>query len=319
MRSEPAAAALVRLRLTHQVPVTLTPRGGDALAIVEGGPLPAGRRVFVPGLLPCGECAACRRALCNACSNALPLGAGSSSGAWAEVPERFVVAVDDDDLPARSAIAAGLLSDVLGAVGRAGLGPGDTAIWIGRQPWLRIGASWSVGRGCRTFVLSSSGLPAIAPAMAPALASPAGSNAHAIWLAPDAGAERWNASIAEAEAAGGPVGGCPERRIFICGNDPTLGAAAVAMATAGSTLSFLLGAPAAVVGLDGAPPLRLFTGGAGHPDLVTEALAALRRREVDMEGVFVEVPFAEQSAATASFQAAYENSGDRPVPVLAFL
>ena len=311
MRPEAPPAALLRLRLTHQVPFGAAARGGDALAVVEGGPLPAGRRVFVPGLLPCGECAACRRALCGACGQARRVAADAAPGSPPspfELPERFVVALDDEDAarPATTLIAAGLLAELIGAGGRAGLGPGDTAVWIGRQPWVRVGAGWSVGRGCRTFWLSTP---------SPSPTSSLSPSSQAIALEAGAGTPGWNAVIAEAEAAGGPAGGRPERRLFVCGADPSLAEMAVGLATPGSTLSFLLGAPAAILGLDAAPPLRLFTGAAGHPDLVTEALAALRRGQVDVQGTFVEVPLA---AAARSAATRLESDASAPIPLLVF-
>jgi hypothetical protein len=318
MHPEATTPALLHLRLTHQVPFGALARGGDALAVVEGGPLPVGRRVFVPGLLPCGECPACRRALCSACSHLRRVVASADAGAppLVELPERFVVALDDEDngRPATTLIAAGLVADVIGAAGRAGLGPGDTAIWIGQQPRVRVGASWSVRRGCRTF-WRSSGLLSSASSPSPSAAAPATeSSPQAIELEPGAGAQSWNVLIAEAEAAGGPAGGRPERRLFICGPEPELAEVGISLATPGSTLSFLMGAPAAILGLDNAPPVRLFTGSGSHPDLVTEALAALRRGQVDVQGTFVEIPFAAVSAAQQSFQ----TDDSQPIPVLVF-
>ena len=118
--------------------------------------------------------------------------------------------------------------------------------------------------------------------------------------------------IAEAEAAGGPAGGRPERRIFVCGAGPELARAALDLATPGSTLSFLRGAPPALTGLDAAPPLRIFTGGAAHPDLIPEALATLGRAEVDVAGLFVEVAPGDQAAAVAQHQRAL----GQPIPVV---
>ena len=134
MRTEPASAAIVRARVTHQIVPGIAVRGGDALAVVEDGPLPAGSRIFVPGRLPCGECAACRRALCDACvavraiARRLTVACPSRIGSIAAV---------DPALPALGAIAAGLLADVIGAGGRAGLGAGDTAVWLGEPAWTR--------------------------------------------------------------------------------------------------------------------------------------------------------------------------------------
>ena len=328
MRPEAAAAAMVRARVTHQISTAVTGRGGDAIAVVEQGPLPTGSRFFVPGRLPCGECAACRRALCAACTAAravLP----EPGTRQVLVPERFLAPVDDDGMPARKVIAAGLVAEIIGAAGRAGLGAGDTAIWMGRQPWARIGASWSVGRGCRTFLwgapAASSGWepterlrtppPSLRAASRVALDSASPSPvASAIVLEPGVGPSGWGARIADAEAAGGPVGGRPERRIFVCDDAVELCRAAIALATPGSTVTFLGGVPAMISGLDAAPPLRLFTGGTDHPDLVPDALAALSRGEVDVDGAFGEVPADQEEAAVAAFLA----GGDRPIPVVVF-
>jgi hypothetical protein len=302
MRPESAAAAMVRAVLTHQVPSRVVGRGADALAVAEEGPLPAGSRLFIPGRIPCGECAACRRALCGACPHlrALEPGAGSRR---IDVPERFVVPIAVGEVSATKLIAAGLVAEVIGAAARTGLGPGDTAIWMGRRPWARVGASWTASRGCRTFLLSG------------ATTSVSSSDLHDVVTLPiGLGPSGWRDAIAEAEAAGGPEGGRPERRIFVCGDGAPIGRAAMELTTPGSTLSFLLGAPPLIAGLEALPPLRIFTGGAGHPDLIAEALAAITRNEVNVEGAFLEVPAADESAAVSAFRAAIEP----PIPVLTF-
>jgi hypothetical protein len=135
-----------------------------------------------------------------------------------------------------------------------------------------------------------------------------------MWLPLAAGPAAWRETIADAEAAGGPSGGRPERRIFVCGAGSELARAALELVTPGSTLSFLRGAPAVLAGLDAAPPLRLFTGGAGHPDLIPEALAALGRGEVDTGGLFVEVTAAGAEEALADFRRGI----DRPIPVVVY-
>ena len=297
MRSDPASAAILRARVTHQIVPGIGARGGDALAVVEEGPLSAGSRIFVPGRLPCGECAACRRALCDACISPRALVVGGDGRV--AVVDRFIATVDPA-LPALRAIAAGLIADVIGAGGRAGLGAGDTAVWIGEPVWTRVGASWSLSRGARTFVLAPAATPSSAPAPVslPLAAGPAG----------------WRETIADAEAAGGPAGGRPERRIFVCGAGVELARTALELVTPGSTVSFLRGAPPALAGLDAAPPLRLFTGGAGHPDLIPEALAAVSRGDVDVDRLFVEVRADDAGAALAEFRRGLE----RPIPVVAF-
>ncbi len=300
MRSEPGSAAILRAVVTHQIVPGVGARGGDALATVEEGPLPAGTGIFIPGRIPCGECAACRRALCDACS--APRALVMSSDGRVVVPDRFITAVDGA-LSSLRAIAAGLYADIIGAAGRAGLGAGDTAIWIGEPAWTRAGIAWSHSRGARTFVLAAS-----APPPSPATTS------GPVPLALSSGPAAWRTTIADAEAAGGPAGGRPERRIFVCGSGDELARVALELVTPGSTLSFLRGAPSVLAGLDVAPPLRLFTGGAGHPDLIPEALAAMSRGEVETDGLFVEVTAAEQETALAEFRRGL----DRPMPVVAY-
>jgi hypothetical protein len=307
MRPESVTAAMVRARLTHQIPVRVLGRGADALAIVEEGPLPAGSRVFVPGRIPCGECAACRRGLTGACPHLRAIEA-SPGTQRINVPERFVAPIAAE-ISATKLIAAGLVAELIGATARAGLGPGDTAIWLGRRPWARVGASWTASRGCRTFLLAGAAT-AIADAPSPASAPPG----SVVMLPVGLGPSGWRDIVAEAEAAGGPSGGRPERRIFVCGDSAPIGRAAMELTTPGSTLSFLLGAPALIAGLEALPPLRIFTGGAGHPDLVPEALAAIARAEVDVDGAFLEVPASEEAAAVAAFRTAIEP----PIPVVTY-
>jgi hypothetical protein len=90
---------------------------------------------------------------------------------------------------------------------------------------------------------------------------------------------------------------------------------ALELATPGSTLSFLRGAPPVLAGLDAAPPLRLLTGGAGHPDLIPEALAAVSRGEVETDRLFVEVAASDAESALAEFRRGL----DRPIPVVGYV
>jgi hypothetical protein len=312
MRPESATAAIVRARLTHQIPVRVLGRGADALAIVEEGPLPAGSRVFVPGRIPCGECAACRRGLTGACPHLRAIEA-SPGTQRINVPERFVAPVATE-ISATKLIAAGLVAELIGATARAGLGPGETAIWLGRRPWARVGASWTAGRGCRTFLLAGGPAAAIAAAPPPSPPSFTAAPGSVVMLPVGLGPSGWRDIVAEAEAAGGPSGGRPERRIFVCGDSAPIGRAAMELTTPGSTLSFLLGAPALIAGLEALPPLRIFTGGAGHPDLIPEALAAIARAEVDVDVAFLEVSPSEEAVAVAAFRTAIEPS----IPVVTF-
>jgi threonine dehydrogenase-like Zn-dependent dehydrogenase len=286
MRADAPSGATIRATVTHFVAAEALGRPADALAVTSPAGSAARVRVFIPGPLPCGECAICRRGLCVACAHRRTIFTRGEDPAVA-VPERFITAVDDDLQPLQ-AIAAGFVVEIIGAAARAGLGPGETAIWLGEAPWSTAGAAWSARRGCRAFLLAAPG----------AAARAAGATA----LDVDAGPASWRRMIEESEAAGGPGGGRPERRIFICGRAPVLAEAALSLAGPGATLSFLHGAPAVLSGLDTAAPLRLFTAGAAHPDLVPEALAAIRRGDADVASAFREVTPPELDRALADFR-----------------
>jgi threonine dehydrogenase-like Zn-dependent dehydrogenase len=295
--------------LTHLLAGPAIGGAGDALATaaaVDGQP----RRLFVPGVLPCGECPSCRRGLCVACPQARPAfaGAGPAVVRASDLPDRFLVPIaDDDELSPLQLMAAGLVTEVMAGAARAGLGPGETAVWIGEAPWARLGAGWSARRGCRTFLL--------APAIAGDTPAGAGDTpADVERLDPGAGAADWRRAVESVEAAGGPMGGRPERKIFVCGAAPPFAEAALALAVPGATLSFLRGAPGHLSGLDTGFPLRLFTGSALHPDLVIEAMAAIRRGEVDVASVLREVAPAGHDAAVEEFRA----GRDPRVPVIVF-
>jgi len=294
----------VRVRATHLVQ-GIDPEGaGDAVAVIEAGPGEPGqaRAVFVPGRLPCGECAICRRGLCAACP-AARAGLSRQQAAGVDLPERYLTPLDDPQVAALDPViiaGAGLVAEALDATARSGLGPGETAIWIGDGPWTLVGASFTARRGCRTFLLGGDAAAAVGEGVT---RLPAG-----------AGSARWMAVIGESEAAvtAGPHAGRPERRIYVYSRDAELAQSALALSVPGATLSFRLGAPPVLSGLDAAPVLRVLIGGGYHPDLVPEALAALARGHVDISGVLREVDLREVESAVDSFR----SGRDPRVPVV---
>jgi threonine dehydrogenase-like Zn-dependent dehydrogenase len=294
--------------VTHRLAGGAIGRPGDALAIVTDGRARPDR-LFVPGVLPCGECPTCRRGLCAACTAARPAFGDTGASAedlTADLPDRFLVSVGDESLPAAHLVAAGLAAEIIGAAARAGLGPGETAVWMGQDPWARLGASWSARRGCRTFWIPSPASTGDAPP------------ADVERLDPAAPATEWRRLVESSEAAGGPAGGRPERKIFVC--DPTgpLAAAALALAVPGASLSLLravgAGAPVTIADLNTALPLRLLTGSAYHPDLISEAIAAIRRGDIAVGDAVREVPAGGGDAINAAVDD-FRAGRDRRLPV----
>ncbi len=280
-----ASGALLRLTATHMLVGAGGARAGDALASVDQAAGPGGQ-VFVPSPLPCGECPYCRRALVSACRQAqAPL---TLDNRRAAVPERFVTPVSEPawaNLPAPVVAAAGLAAEVLEATARSGLGPGDTAIWIGAQPWVALGATFSARRSCRTFTVA-------------AAQRTGDQSIVSLDLADDP-----NATIAAAEAASGAGHGRPERRIFVYDAGDASAEAALALAGPGTTISFRRGVPSSLAGLDRSGPLRLLLGSGYHPDLIPEALALLARGEIDVSSSIREVSLPELDPALESLRA----------------
>jgi hypothetical protein len=143
---------------------------------------------------------------------------------------------------------------------RAGLGSGDLAVWIGDGPRAVLGARLSAARGCATFHLR---------------ATPGPGGGTALGLAD--GPSVWSDALAAA-AASAP-GGFLERRLFVESAEPALVESALALAAPGTSIGFIEGA-----GSGALPPAALAScrvvvaaGRGYHPDLIPEALAALRR------------------------------------------
>ncbi|HEY2902381.1 MAG TPA: hypothetical protein VGL59_17495 [Polyangia bacterium] len=264
---------LLRVTATHLLVGVSAARAGDAVAIVDGGP--DQRRVFVPSPLPCGECPYCRRALTSACPHQrTPITLSHHSAV--DVPDRFLTELGEPawvDLRSEVVAGAGLVAEILDATARSGLGPGDTAIWIGDEPWVSLGATFSARRSCRTFTIGAVGSNA---GNESAIGEPI------LTLAPKADPHDWQATIAAAEAASGAGHGRPERRIFVYGRAPAWATMALSLAAPGATLAFRRGLPDQLAGFDRLVAARVLIGGGYHPDLIPEALAVLARGELDI-------------------------------------
>jgi 6-hydroxycyclohex-1-ene-1-carbonyl-CoA dehydrogenase len=123
------------LALGHEISGTVTAAGEDAGDWI-------GRPVVVPAVLPCGECAACRAGRGQVCPKQVFPGndVHGGFGTHVRVPARGLCPVPDLtdgsrnpaglDLAALSVIADAV-STPYQAIVRAGLGPGDVAVWVG--------------------------------------------------------------------------------------------------------------------------------------------------------------------------------------------
>jgi threonine dehydrogenase-like Zn-dependent dehydrogenase len=245
----------MRLRLTHLLFAgSSEARPPDALGADE-----AGKRFFVPGWLPCGECGPCRRGWMAAC----PRGQALTGAPVIEASERFPTPLDDPPevaaLDEGRAACAGAVAQVQELAARAGLGSGDLAVWIGDDALTTLGARLATARGCATFQVRA-----------------------------DEDPQRWVEAVAAA-AAGAP-GGFIERRLFLASADPASIAAARALTAPGATLAFLDGSGSGALRPSDLPSSRILVGDvrAYHPDLVAEALAALRRAPAVLQDLLTE-------------------------------
>jgi D-arabinose 1-dehydrogenase-like Zn-dependent alcohol dehydrogenase len=246
---------------THQLAY---PVGGttvvDALGWANG---PDGNvaRFFVPAFVPCGECPLCRRGLVGACPTgtrfadvARPVGERPEAGRAITLPERFVAAIDEPAgvaaLPDEVAVMAGVVAFALHAVAAASLAPGDVALWLGDGPVAAAGIALCRARDASTFAVGAD-----AAALAAQLAQPSaaavsthGSRKRVLFLT-EPGSAAWSSAVALGEP----------------------GSTFVALGDRGGRFDAPLVLPAET---------RLLLLSTAHPDFVPEALAALRRPEL---------------------------------------
>jgi hypothetical protein len=226
---------MMRLRATH-----LLFRDADAAPDVLARQ-PDGGRVFVPGVLPCGECPRCRRGLVAACPRrrrAFP-----DPSVEVELDGRYLASVDEPPGAApiedTVAVTAGVVAQLLEAIARAGVGPEQLAVWIGDDPRAAVGVRLCARLG------------------AVSVAAP-----------PD---ETGRAALETATETA--PGGFRERRLFAIGDQPRTLAA---LLQPGTTLS-LLDSPGTWLSVADLALCRVLVAGSDyHPDFVPEALAALR-------------------------------------------
>lgn len=221
-----------------------------AVSEAEGGVI---GRVFLPGVLPCGECALCRRALVGACPVRRQLDLQAGIGSEVTVPDRFITPLDGvagvEPLADDVAVLAGVVAAALSAMAMAGAGPGDEALWLGDDAIGAAGTDLARARGLKSFQFRSDGSPL---AEAHPLESPATESAHLR----------------------------SQQLLFITVPEKAALDSAATMARPGSTLLVLAEGPFTLASLSLPADARLILQGGAHPDLVPEALAALARGEV---------------------------------------
>lgn len=247
----------VRVVLTHVYRYQVAgEEAADAIGLVaaaEDAPAAgAGEsvRVFVPGFLPCGECALCRRSLVGACRGATRPLAAVAPPAAIEAERRFVTPIDEPagvaPLADETAVHAGVVAFALHAHALASLAPGDVALWIGATPLAAVGAAVATASGAHAF-----------SAAATASAASLGQQLAATTANPDL-----------AHGARKPL-------LFLADPTPPAWQLAATLAEPGATIVAL--------GTSSLPPLalprdtRLTLLSAYHPDFLPEALAMLRR------------------------------------------
>lgn len=263
----------MQLRITHAL--IDEPDGGRPLAVIGERLDGSFERLLVPGTLPCGECARCRRALAVLCPRATrPFADGGNSlPVEMDVAERFCAPIDPllgrSPMDAGSALAAFLVARLLDAAGRIGLGPGDVAIWMGSDAQTAAGATLAAARGSRSFRLSAGAAAAV------------GSGVVDMFM--DQGLAGWQQALAAAEAQS--PGGFQERKVFVGNDDPDSIAAALALAGDGGAVALMQGSSPVTIQPAELPLVRLLVHRGPHPDLLPEALASVARGDVDAQAL----------------------------------
>jgi D-arabinose 1-dehydrogenase-like Zn-dependent alcohol dehydrogenase len=245
---------------THQL--TYSVGGATVVDALGWGNGPDGNvaRFFVPAFVPCGECPLCRRGLVGACPTGTrfveasrPAGERPEDGRAITLPERFLAAIDEPagvaPLPDEVAVMAGVVAFALHALAAASLAPGDVALWLGDGPVATAGVALCRARDASAFEVVDAAALALdlsRPTAAPV--STHGSRKRVLFLT-EPGAAAWADAVTLSEP----------------------GSTFVALGAIGGRFAAGLELPAEA---------RLLLLSAAHPDFVPEALAALRRPEL---------------------------------------
>ncbi len=244
------------------------PLGADSSsasdAIAES-PDRAGTRYFVPSLLPCGECPRCRRGHAAVCERSTsPFAKWQPDHSAPDVPDRFITALDSPETPCplsdKAAVLAGRVALILDAVSRAGLCPGDLAVWVGDSPLAQLGAWVSRDRGAQSLRLAESALGLCDADTGPQALLAIGAQAIAdLTATPD---------LPSAHGLG-------DTKFFFC--DLPSAQDALALVSAGNTLSLVGTVRHGIPNFHHLSMARILVTTGYHPDLIPEALALMIR------------------------------------------
>jgi threonine dehydrogenase-like Zn-dependent dehydrogenase len=238
-------------------------RAGEAATHLDG------QRVVVGPILACGECDACRRGHPAVCPTARRYG-WDLDGAFAS----HVVAASRWVLPLHGAldgVAPGPAAAALGReaplayemLARAGVTPGEAAIWLGEGPVARLGLEIARAKGANSVSLSHEERALPPEALPEALRARAGAPP---WRVFDTGATE------------------PSRRrgLSLASGGGTLVCLALARDDRPLPLGAALATEVAILGV-----------AAPHPDLYPEVAALAARGDIDLAGAITVVPAAE--------------------------
>jgi threonine dehydrogenase-like Zn-dependent dehydrogenase len=267
----------------------LAPGGAAVGRVVAAGAAAGhrvGERVLVGPARACFECDVCRRGHPAVCPLRLRLGLDADGALASHVVTRarattgLVGPLEGAAPGPEAALLAREAALAYDMAVRAGVAPGDVAVWFGTGPIAQLGAAVTRALGAATF----------APT-AEELALPAADGAAAIG--------------ARLRAAGSTL----PPRVFEVSARTAGRERAAALAGPGATLVLL---SASAAGCPEAPPLSAavldadvtIVGVAGaHPDLLPELAALVARGELDLTGAAPLRPWAEVPAIVAELRA----------------
>jgi len=251
---------------------------GVVVAAADGLSDLLGRRLLMPEVLPCGQCALCQRGRGPACTFATRPGM-TVPGALAShvrVPARYLTPADRELAPPASlepwwlAAPAGPAARVYHALVRAGLGPGELALFVGDTAEARLGAQIAAQKGAQALVVSPT------EATADAVRARLGEGPPRVWRVLD--------MTGRAAVARAAVALLPELKTG-------------SLSLVGSAAPELLLDPAAL------SEVPLLTTEGPHPDLLPELLALCVRGDLDLRPLTARIDPAGLPAALAALLA----------------